>query len=78
MFTICIRLTFLRGEAIPIPIMIDLHDCGKFWGDYVYFVRGGKKLDKGDPERVYNCVYTDPDEFIAEAEKHRLASMGIV
>lgn len=55
-----------RGEPIPVPITVDLHDCSKFWVYYDYSVRGGKKLDEVETEQVY----MDLEEFKAETERH--------
>lgn len=53
-------------REIHVPITVDLHDCSKFYAHYVYFVRGGKKLDKEEWARVY----MDLEEFKAEMERH--------
>ncbi|MCM1100822.1 MAG: hypothetical protein NC079_02255 [Clostridium sp.] len=46
---------------------VDVHDCGKLYAHYIYFVRGGKRLDREKAERVY----ADADGFETLREKHR-------
>ncbi|MCM1090902.1 MAG: hypothetical protein NC413_08640 [Muribaculum sp.] len=47
---------------------VDIHDCGKLWAHYIYFVRGGKRLDKEKAERV--CADAEGFETLRGRHRH--------